>query len=145
MPIQFLFLQNRMGKTRLAKFYTATDYAERERQKTDVHKLINNRESRYSNFVEYKDKTKLVYRRYAGLFFCLGVDPSDNELVYLEFIHLLVEVLDMFFKDVCELDLVFNFHKVYMIIDELILGGEIQEMSRPVILERLKTMDLTSK
>lgn len=36
---------------------------------------------------------KIVYRRYAGLFFCLCVDANDNELAYLEAIHLFVEVL----------------------------------------------------
>lgn len=55
---------------------------------------------------------KVIYRRYAGLFFSLCVDLNDNELVYLESIHLFVEILDHFFSNVCELDLVFNFHKV---------------------------------
>jgi hypothetical protein len=36
---------------------------------------------------------KIVYRRYAGLFFCVCVDSNDNELAYLEAIHLFVEVL----------------------------------------------------
>lgn len=72
----------------------------------------------------------MVYRRYAGLFFCLCVDANDNELAYLEAIHLFVEILgtcvgsslssltaeislpDTFFDNVCELDLVFNFYKV---------------------------------
>ena len=53
-----------------------------------------------------------MYRRYAGLFFCLCVDANDNELACLEAIHFFVEVLDAFFGDVCELDLVFNFYKV---------------------------------
>jgi len=53
-----------------------------------------------------------VYRRYAGLFFCLCVDANDNELACLEAIHFFVEVLDVFFGNVCELDLVFNFYKV---------------------------------
>jgi len=53
-----------------------------------------------------------VYRRYAGLFFCVCVDANDNELAYLEAIHFFVEVLDSFFGNVCELDLVFNFYKV---------------------------------
>ena len=48
---------------------------------------------------------------------------TDNELAYLESIHLFVEVLDHFFNNVCELDLVFNFHKVYMVIDEFILAA----------------------
>lgn len=36
---------------------------------------------------------KIVYRRYAGLFFCVCVDANDNELAYLEAIHLFVEIL----------------------------------------------------
>ena len=54
---------------------------------------------------------KVIYRRYAGLYFSLCVDVTDNELAYLESIHLFVEILDHYFSNVCELDLVFNFHK----------------------------------
>jgi len=53
----------------------------------------------------------VIYRRYAGLYFSLCVDVTDNELAYLESIHLFVEILDHYFSNVCELDLVFNFHK----------------------------------
>ena len=37
---------------------------------------------------------------------------DDNELLTLEAIHQYVEVLDKYFGNVCELDLIFNFHKV---------------------------------
>ena len=74
----------------------------------------------------------MIYRRYAGLFFSICVDLTDNELVYLESIHLFVEILDHFFHNVCELDLVFNFHKVYLILDEFVLAGELQETSKRV-------------
>lgn len=40
------------------------------------------------------------------------MDANDNSLAYLEAIHFFVEVLDQFFGNVCELDLVFNFYKV---------------------------------
>lgn len=69
------------------------------------------------------------------------VDVTDNEMAYLEAIHLFVEVLDHFFNNVCELDLVFNFHKVYMVIDEYILAGEIQETSKKEILTRLAELE----
>jgi hypothetical protein len=55
---------------------------------------------------------------------------NDNELLYFESIHLFVELLDQFFGNVCELDLVFNFNKVYMILDEFFLAGEVQETSK---------------
>jgi len=94
-----------------------------------------------------------VYRRYAGLFFCLCVDANDNELASLEAIHLFVEVLDAFFGNVCELDLVFNFYKVgyffqlhtdlqvYAILDEVFLAGEIEETSKEKVLMRLEHLD----
>jgi hypothetical protein len=44
---------------------------------------------------------KIVYRRYAGLFFCLCVDANDNELAYLEAIHLFVEILGRLSQLVC--------------------------------------------
>jgi len=69
------------------------------------------------------------------------VDVNDNELAYLEAVHLFVEVLDRFFGSVCELDLVFNFHKVFHLLDEYFLGGEIQETSKNVILDRMATLD----
>ena len=37
-----------------------------------------------------------------------------------------MEVLDKYFGSVCELDIIFNFEKAYFILDELILGGEMQ-------------------
>lgn len=107
--------------------------------------------------------SKIVYRRYAGLFFCACVDTNDNELAYLEAIHFFVEVLDAFFGNVCELDLVFNFYKVgviwlviygntfldfetkalqvYAILDEVFLAGEIEETSKTVVLTRLAHLD----
>lgn len=79
---------------------------------SQVHRLIAPRDQKHqSNFVEFR-ASKIVYRRYAGLFFCVCVDANDNELAYLESIHFFVEVLDSFFGNVCELDLVFNFYKV---------------------------------
>lgn len=54
----------------------------------------------------------MVYKRYASLYFVVGIDSTDNELITLEIIHHFVEVLDKYFGNVCELDLIFNFHKV---------------------------------
>ena len=84
---------------------------------------------------------KVVYRRYAGLYFCVCVDSNDNELAYLEAIHLFVEILDTYFQNVCELDLVFNFYKVYSILDEVFLAGEIMETNKRLVLTRLKNAE----
>ncbi|KMK62584.1 clathrin coat assembly protein, putative [Aspergillus fumigatus Z5] len=155
------------GKTRLAKWYAPYSDEEKVKLKGEVrgrptsllpqiydvessfltgryqvHRLVAPRDQKYqSNFVEFKRSTKIVYRRYAGLFFCVCVDATDNELAYLEAIHFFVEVLDQFFGNVCELDLVFNFYKVYAILDEVFLAGEIEETSKQVVLTRLEHLD----
>jgi len=85
---------------------------------------------------------KIIYRRYAGLYFILGVDIDDNELVHLEFIHLIVELLDQYFGNVCELDLVFNFHKVHLLIDEMVVGGEIMETSKKMVLGAMRSIHM---
>jgi len=82
-----------------------------------------------------------VYKRYASLFFCFAVDRSDNELGALEVIHRYVEVLDKYFGSVCELDIIFNFEKAYFILDELILGGEMQETSKKAVLTQIEMAD----
>lgn len=138
--IQYLLLQNRAGKTRLAKYYIPMEEADKRTLEHEVHKVISHRDPKFTNFVEFQEH-KVVYRRYAGLFFAMCIEATDNELAYLESIHLFVEILDHYFANVCELDLVFNFHKVYLILDEFILGGEVQESSKKVILERLAELE----
>ena len=78
--------------------------------------------------------TKVVYRRYASLFFVTGINQDDNELATLEIVHRYVEILDRYFGNVCELDLIFNFQKAYSILDELIISGEMQESSKKSVL-----------
>ena len=57
---------------------------------------------------------------------------NENELLLMETIHLFVELLDQYFSNVCELDIVFHFNKVYALLDEFILAGEVQETSKKV-------------
>lgn len=85
--------------------------------------------------------TKVVYRRYASLFFVTGINQDDNELATLEIVHRYVEILDRYFGNVCELDLIFNFQKAYSILDELIISGEMQESSKKSVLRVVSQSD----
>jgi len=139
--IRFFLLQNRQGKTRLSKWYlTAPEDHERVKMEADIHRIISMRSKGQTNFIEYQN-CKLIYRRYAGLYFVFGTDTSDNELLLMETIHLFVELLDSYFSNVCELDIVFHFNKVYAILDEYILAGEVQETNKRVILDRVKDLE----
>ncbi|CAM9595594.1 unnamed protein product [Ectocarpus sp. 12 AP-2014] len=123
--INFLLLISRQGKTRLTKWYQTYSAKEKARTVREITSTVLARAPKMCNFVEWRDK-KIVYKRYASLFFVACIDQDDNELITLEKIHLFVEVLDRYFGNVCELDIIFNFHKAYYILDELFIGGELQ-------------------
>jgi len=77
----------------------------------EVNQLVITRQPKMCNFLDYKEY-KIVYKRYASLYFITIVDKDQNELIVLELMQSFVEILDKYFGNVCELDLIFNFHKV---------------------------------
>lgn len=64
----------------------------------------------------------------------MDVDDDINELSFLEFIHNLVETLDKYFENVCELDIMFNIEKAHFIMDEMVMNGYILETNKANIL-----------
>ncbi|KAG6831265.1 hypothetical protein H0H92_011775 [Tricholoma furcatifolium] len=63
------------------------------------------------------------------------IEEQDNELLTLEIIHRYVEILDSYFGNVCELDLIYNFDRAYAILDELVVAGEMQESNKKSVLK----------
>jgi AP-2 complex subunit sigma-1 len=52
--IRFLLLQNRAGKTRLAKYYVPLGDHEKRKLEYDVHRLIVTRDPKHTNFAEVR-------------------------------------------------------------------------------------------
>lgn len=138
--IRFVLLLSRQGKVRLAKWYTTLSQKDRAKITKEVSNVVLARPAKLCNFVDWKDQ-KIVYKRYASLYFIAGIDQDDNELLTLETIHQFVEILDKYFGNVCELDLIFNFHKAYFILDELLLAGELQETSKKAVTRVIEAQD----
>lgn len=136
-----MLLFSRQGKLRLQKYFTAQTDKSKKKLSRDLISAILTRKPKMSSFLEWKD-LKIVYKRYASLYFCCAVEQDDNELLVLEIIHRYVELLDKYFGSVCELDIIFNFEKAYFMLDELILGGELQETSKKSVLKVVAAQDL---
>ena len=98
-------MQNKQGRTRLSKWYITINEEEKIKIQNEVYRTIILRDIKESNIIEYKNY-KIVYKKYASLYFMFGIDTDDNELASLELIHLFVETLDKYFGSVCELDVV---------------------------------------
>eukprot|EP01092_Planopodium_desertum_P016801 TRINITY_DN95271_c1_g2_i1.p1 TRINITY_DN95271_c1_g2~~TRINITY_DN95271_c1_g2_i1.p1 ORF type:complete len:156 (-),score=14.64 TRINITY_DN95271_c1_g2_i1:81-548(-) len=141
MPFRFFLLLSRQGKVRLSKWYEVFASKDKARILREVTNLILARKPRMCNFIEYKD-LKIVYKRYASLYFIACIDKDDNELIALETIHLYVVILDRYFGNVCELDLIYNFHKAYYALEELFMAGELQETSKMAALKHVAQQDI---
>jgi AP-1 complex subunit sigma 1/2 len=139
--IHFALLFSRQGKVRLSKYYVPYSQKERGKLVKEVTSSILSRGATLCNVVEHRS-LKLVYKRYASLYFALAVDHFENELIVLEMIQHYVEILDRYFGSVCELDLIYNFHKAYFILDEVLVAGELQETSKKLIAKLVSEQDL---
>ncbi|EFA82967.1 hypothetical protein PPL_03745 [Heterostelium album PN500] len=99
--IHFFLTFNRQGKMRLSRWYSTYSPKEKSRFTKEIAgQVLRRREKDYNN---------------------------DNELITLELIHRYVVILDMVFENICEMDLIYEFEKAYCLLDEYILGGEMQE------------------
>lgn len=59
--IRFILLQNRAGKTRLAKYYVPLEDGEKRHLEYDVHRLIAARDAKFTNFVEVDRLALLIF------------------------------------------------------------------------------------
>ena len=133
---------NKQGQTRLAQYFDShLDARERRQLEGEIVRRCLSRGANECSFVEHREY-KVMYRRYASLFFIVGVEGDDeNELAILEFIHALVETLDRYFENVCELDIMFNLEKAHFILDEMVMNGCIIETNKNNILAPVHLLD----
>ena len=93
----FMVLMSRQGKIRLSEFFASYSESEKKRILRDIAAEILPRAPKMCNIIE-RGTYKFVYRRYASLYFVVGVPQGMNELIVLEQIHLFVEALDGYFN-----------------------------------------------
>merc|ERR1712166_1452706 len=139
--LKFILMVNKQGQTRLSQYYEYLSIEERNAMESEIIRKCLSRNELQCSFAEYRNY-KVIYRRYASLFFIVGVDGDDeNELSILEFIHALVETLDRYFENVCELDIMFNLEKAHFILDEMVMNGCIIETNKNNILAPVHILD----
>ena len=118
MTIRFILLVNKQGQTRLASYNEIVPLEERRQIEGEIVRKCLTRSDKQCSFVEHRG-AKVIYRRYASLYFLVGVDEHENELAMYEFIHCAVETLDRHFGNVCELDIMFHLEKAHYVLDEM--------------------------
>lgn len=140
---QFVLCLNRQGKIRLEKWYNDTSLEERGPIIGKVFQCVQNHVRKdTSNIIPFEYKYKLVFKQYNGLFVIIGIEESDNELVFLQSIPVFIKVLDTYFDTVSEMDLIFEFPILYKVLNLMFYKGEIIELNQDKLLTKLKEISV---
>lgn len=141
MGIQFLLMVNKQGQTRLSQYFFDIGIQERTTLEGELVRKCLGRAPTKSSFLEHQ-KWKIIYRKYASLYFIIGTDmDDDSEQGYFAFIHNVVETFDKYFESVCELDIMFNIEKAHYILEEMMQNGQIIENNKNIILSPLYALE----
>jgi len=164
--------RNKQGQTRLSSYYEWLPMVERTAIESEIIRKCLSRSELQCSFVEYRGY-KVIYRRYASLFFIVGtkadydvrnnmksltsgsggvvkkdksyIENHENELGLLEFIHSLVETMDRWAGSICELDIMYQLEQVHFLLDEMVMNGYVVETNKSNVLRCIDLMDRESK
>jgi len=166
--ISFILMVNKQGQTRLSSYYEWMDMQERVALESEIIRKCLSRSELQCSFLEYRG-FKVIYRRYASLFFIVGTKPDfdvrkssskltgkhvvgdqsvenyENELGMLEFIHSLVETMDRWAGSICELDIMYQLEQVHFLLDEMVMNGYVVETNKSNVLRPIDLIDKESK
>lgn len=126
---------------------------ERVALESEIIRKCLSRSELQCSFLEYRGY-KVIYRRYASLFFIAGTKPDlaiqseehdENELGLLEFIHSLVETMDKWAGSICELDIMYQLEEVHFLVDEMVQNGYLAELNKTNILRPIALMERESQ
>ncbi|KAJ2654496.1 Sigma-adaptin 3A [Coemansia sp. RSA 1200] len=132
--IHSVMIFNQLGKPRLLKFYEELNPLQQQSIFRDIYDIISKRPDNLCKFVNGSQSVvgtgyRIIYRRYATLFFVFVVDQSESELGIYDLIQVFVEALDRSFENVSELDVIFNFDQVHYILSEIVTAGMVSEVN----------------
>lgn len=153
--------RNKQGQTRLSSYYEWMDMQERVALESEIIRKCLSRSELQCSFLEYRG-FKVIYRRYASLFFIVGTkadfdvrskgiiqssssssgaDNYENELGMLEFIHILVETMDRWAGSICELDIMYQLEQVHFLLDEMVMNGYVIDTNKSNVLRSIDLIE----
>ncbi|XP_052768529.1 uncharacterized protein LOC128208888 [Mya arenaria] len=135
--IKYLLVANTGAAVLIARFYEHVPRASQQELQEAVVRLCLARSDKQSTIVDYEDYT-VVYKKFSSVVFIAGITKDENELAIIELFRHIGETLIKYFGNLTELHFVYNYEKVYMILDEVISGGYIAETCTPRVLAPLQ-------
>ncbi|XP_041996090.1 AP-3 complex subunit sigma-like isoform X2 [Salvia splendens] len=135
--IRGVIVMNDQGKPRLIKFYEFQPPEKQQELVRSIYRILCSRAENVSNFVNadslFGPNVWLVYKTFATLYFVFIFDKSENELAMMDLMQVFVETLNNCFRE------------IHMILDEIILGGQVLETSSEEVVNAVDAISRLEK
>lgn len=149
--IESIFILNNKGKCRFSKIYSHEEITEPIedliKRLFDVISLTKDSSIIY-DFPYFKsrpeDPRRIYFRTYGSIYIVFICDDLENELAILDFINVMMIVLDEVFKGISESHIINSPEKIHYLVDEMITGGIVIETNKNEIINSYREL-LNSK
>lgn len=109
----------------------------------NFHYFYINLFSSQCHFLEDGEHT-LIFRWFGPCMFVIAADQSENELMVHEFLSLYVNALHKYFGKFSEKHILLNMDRLHMVLEEMVVGGELIEPSIRNALSPIQMLDAIS-
>ncbi|CAL4156361.1 unnamed protein product, partial [Meganyctiphanes norvegica] len=142
--LHYLLIVSKEGHIHFSHYFTSVETnAQPVREAGAIAKcLAADRES--CHFMEDRKNT-LIFRWFGPCLFIAAADQEENELMVYEFLNLYVNSLHRYFGKFSERHVLYNIDRLHMVLEEMVVDGEIVESSIRNILSPIQMLDNVAK
>ncbi|KAG0721857.1 AP-4 complex subunit sigma [Chionoecetes opilio] len=133
------------GSVQFSHYFTHTTPAQRPATEARVIARCSAAHKEACHFLEDGTHT-LVFRWFGPCMFVVAADLAENELMVYEFLSLYVSALHKYFGKFSEKHILLNLERLHMVLEEMVVGGELLEPSIRNALSPIQMLDaITSR
>ncbi|XP_069997756.1 AP-4 complex subunit sigma-1-like isoform X2 [Penaeus vannamei] len=126
--MQFLLIASKDGNVQFSHYFTHSDQRGRIATEKRVVSKCLSAEKDSCHFVPDGEFT-LIFRWFGPCLFVVAADEAENELMVYEFLNLYVNALHRYFGKFSERHVLFNVDRLHMVLEEMVVDGELVESS----------------
>ena len=137
--IYSVMIISKNGVLRFIKCYCAEDVNVKSISSSVFNTINESKDTLIIYDFPFNDKTtKICYRTFGSIYIAMIVDDMENERAILDYINVLMRAMNEVFTGVCEMHVIMNPEKVYLLFDEAISAGMVIETDVSTIVKNYK-------
>ncbi|XP_045613464.1 AP-4 complex subunit sigma-1 isoform X1 [Procambarus clarkii] len=141
--MHYLLIASKTGNVQFSHYFTHITPCSRTTIEARIITKCLSAEKDACHFLEDGDHT-LIFRWFGPCLFIVAADHAENEMMVYEFLSLYVDALHRYFGKFSERHVLLNIDRLHMVLEEMVVGGELVESSIRNVLNPIQVLDTVS-